>query len=172
MTMTTSNSFLLGATLCLGLMSGLFYAYSCSVMPALKRLDDYQFVSAMQSINRAIQNPVFFISFFGVLLLLPIVTYLKYTKPVPNVFWYLLTASIIYFVGTFLVTAIGNIPLNNALDAFDLTNASKESLRTTRQLFETKWVNLNNIRTASAILAFIFALLACLKSYAGNPTAN
>jgi uncharacterized membrane protein len=169
--MTTSNAFLVGATLCLGLMSGLFYAYACSVMPALKRLDDFQFISAMQSINRAIQNPIFFISFFGVLIFLPIATYLNYTKPVSIIFWYLVVASIIYFTGSFLVTVIGNIPLNNSLDEFELTTASKDSLRTTRQLFETKWTRLNNIRTASSILAFIFALLACIKSYAGNTTA-
>lgn len=169
--MTTSNGFLLGATLCLGLMSGLFYAYACSVMPALKRLDDYQFIAAMQSINRAIQNPVFFISFFGVLLFLPTATYLNYTRPGSAAFGYLIAASIIYFIGSFLVTAIGNIPLNESLDKFDLTTASKESLHTTRDLFESKWVGLNNIRTASSVIAFILALLACLKSYAGTTPA-
>ena len=163
--MTNSNFFLLLATICAGLMSGLFYSYSCSVMPGLSRLDDYQYISAMQSINRAIQNPVFFISFFGVLILLPLVTYLKYTQPVSAVFWYLLTATVIYFIGSFLVTAIGNIPLNNSLDKFDLAKATKESLAIQRKLFEPKWAVLNNIRTVSSLLAFIFSLLACLKSY-------
>ena len=166
--MTISNIFLLVATICVGLMSGLFYSYSCSVMPGLNRLDDYQYISAMQSINRAIQNPLFFIVFFGVLVTLPIATYLKYAQPISAAFWFLLAATVIYFTGSFLVTAIGNIPLNNSLDKFDITVATKESISDQRQLFETKWNNLNLIRTVCSLLAFICSLLAFLKSYENN----
>jgi hypothetical protein len=42
---------LLAAALTTGLMVGLFYAYACSVMPALRRLDDRTFV-VMQRIQR------------------------------------------------------------------------------------------------------------------------
>jgi len=166
--MTISNIFLIIATVCVGLMSGLFYSYSCSVMPGLSRLDDYQYLSALQSINRAIQNPVFFIVFFVVLITLPIATYLKYTPPIAAAFWLLIAATLLYFVGAFLVTAIGNIPLNNALDKFDLAAASKESLRNQRLLFETKWTNLNLIRTICSLLSFICSLLAFLSSYEKN----
>lgn len=163
--MTISSIFLLAATICLGLMAGLFYAYSCSVMPGLSRLQDQQYISAMQSINRAIQNPVFFMSFFGVLILLPITTYLKYSQPISTVFWYILAATIIYLAGAFLVTIFGNIPLNNTLDRFDLMKASEESIKAQREIFETKWNTLNNIRTLASFLSFICALVACLKNY-------
>lgn len=156
---------MLVATTFAGLMSGFFYAYSCSVMPGLSRLDDYPFISAMQSINRAIQNPVFFTGFFGVLILLPLVTYLKYSSPASPVFWYLLCATVIYVTGVFLVTVVGNIPRNNALAKIDLPGATKELLSTRRKIFETKWNTLNIIRTVCATLAFIFALIACLKCY-------
>ncbi len=166
--MTISNIFLLGATIFAGLMSGLFYSYSCSVMPGLNRLDDFQYVSAMQAINRAIQNPVFFISFFGVLIFLPVAAYLNYAQPVTAVFWYLLAATVIYFIGSFLVSVVGNIPLNNSLDKFDLASTTKESLHAQRKIFETRWTNLNTIRTVSSLLAFILSLLACLKCYENN----
>jgi uncharacterized membrane protein len=152
-------------------MSGLFYSYSFSVTPGLGRLPDDQYILAMQLINRAIQNPIFFISFFGVLILLPIVTYLKYSQPISIVFWFLLAATIIYFTGAFLVTAIGNIPLNNSLEKFDLTKATKESISAQRAIFEKKWNNLNLVRTVSSLLAFICTLLACLTSY-GNQTTT
>jgi uncharacterized membrane protein len=166
--MTVANILLLATAICVGLMSGLFYSYSCSVVPGLGRLPDDQYISAMQSINRAIQNPIFFISFFGALLLLPIATYLKYSHPVSIVFWLLLTGTIIYFSGAFLVTVFGNIPLINSLDKFDLTKASKEAISTQRVMFETKWNNLNTVRTISSLLTFICILLACLNLYGNN----
>jgi len=45
------------------LMAGLFYAFSCSVNLGLARLSNAEYISAMQSINRAIQNPIFFAAF-------------------------------------------------------------------------------------------------------------
>ena len=55
-----------------GLIAGLFFAYSFSVVPGLGRLSDEAYLRAMQSINRAIQNPFFFTPFFAALLLLPL----------------------------------------------------------------------------------------------------
>jgi uncharacterized membrane protein len=57
-----------------GLVAGLLYSYSTSVNPGLKALPDNEYIRAMQSINTAIQNPVFFIAFMGLLLLFPFTT--------------------------------------------------------------------------------------------------
>ena len=162
--MSAPNIFLIIAIVCVGLMSGLFFSYTCSVMPGLSRLDDFQYLSSLQSINRAIQNPVFFIVFFGVLITLPIATYLKYSQPVSASFWFLLAATIIYYLGAFLVTAIGNIPLNNSLDRIELATATKESLLSQRKIFEGKWTSLNLIRTVCSLLSFICSLLAFLSN--------
>ncbi len=170
--MAISNFTLIVTTTCVGLIAGLFYSYSCSVTLGLNKLPDTQYISAMQSINRAIQNPIFFASFFGALVLLPICTYLKYSHPVSPGFWLLLAATLIYLIGTFGVTVIGNIPLNNSLDKFDLTNASKEAISTQRAAFETKWNNLNTIRTISSILSFILVIIACLNNSANNSTSS
>src|ERR687895_2030034 len=58
---------LAAATLTTGLMAGLYYAYAISVMFGLSRTDDRTFLSAMQQINVAILNSLFFVSFFGAL---------------------------------------------------------------------------------------------------------
>ena len=149
-------------------MAGLFFSYSCSVMPGLSRLDDYQYLLSMQSINREIQNFAFFTVFFGVLLALPIATWLKYTQAVAASFWFLLAATLIYFVGVFLVTALGNIPLNDALDKLDLAALTKGALGSQRQLFEDKWVNLNLVRTVCSFLSFVCSLLAFLSGAEGT----
>lgn len=52
-----------------GLMAGLFFTYSNSVMPALARMPPAQGTAAMNHINVVIQNPLFFAAFFGAALL-------------------------------------------------------------------------------------------------------
>jgi uncharacterized membrane protein len=161
--MNLTSVILFVTTLLLGLISGLFYAYSCSVMPGLSKLDDISFLSSMQSINRAIQNPLFFISFLGIIILLPINTYLQYSKPVTTVFKYLLAATIIYFGGVIMVTIFGNIPLNTSLDHFDIVHASTIELSTQRKIFEASWIDFNNIRTIASSLAFGCVIMAWRK---------
>jgi uncharacterized membrane protein len=58
-------SIALVAALGCGLMAGLFFAFSVSVMRALARLPSAEGIAAMQSINVAIINPVFLAAFFG-----------------------------------------------------------------------------------------------------------
>jgi uncharacterized membrane protein len=53
------------AALGCGLMAGLFFAFSVSVMKALARLPSAQGIAAMQSINVAIIKPLFLAAFFG-----------------------------------------------------------------------------------------------------------
>jgi uncharacterized membrane protein len=144
------------------LMAGLFYAWSCSVMLGFARLSDKEFISAMQSTNRAIQNPVFFVPFFGAPILLPISTFLHYGEP--SRFWLLLAATVIYLLGTFGITVFGNVPMNNMLDRFNLESASEEETARQRANFERRWNNLNTIRAASSTLALIFLVIACLNS--------
>lgn len=160
--MTFSSISLAAATLCVGLMAGLFYSYSCSVMPGLKRVSDKEFIAAMQSINRAIQNPVFFLSFFGSLLLLPLSAWLKYSSPATPVFWLILAAACLYIIGAFGVTIFGNIPLNNALDKFKLDGASAETISQQRAAFEAKWNSLNTVRTVASVVSFILMIVACV----------
>lgn len=170
--MTVSNTVLVLTTTCIALMAGLFYSYSCSVVLGLKLLTDAEYVASMQSINRAIQNPLFFICFFGTLLLLPLSTYLNYF-PCPNLrFRLLLTATILYFIGVFGVTAVGNIPLNNGLDKFNLINASGEAISLQREMFERKWNNLNTIRTICSIISLVLVIIAVIKADKNPSTAK
>ncbi len=70
------------------LMAGLFYAFSCSVNLGLARLSNAEYISAMQSTNRAIQNPIFFAAFFGAPILLPLSVFLHYGQPLTMRFWF------------------------------------------------------------------------------------
>ncbi len=167
--MTISNILLIATTVCAGLMAGLFFSFSYSVVLGLGRLSNSEYISAMQHINRAIQNPVFFIIFFGSLILLPLCVYNQYSYPISTNFWLILTAAILYITGAFGTTIFGNIPLNDSLDKFDLSNSSQEAISLQRTIFESKWNNLNTIRTLSSVLSFILLVIACVYYPAGNP---
>ena len=162
--MTVSNVVLIFTLTCTALMAGLFYSYSCSVVPGLKLLPDAEYIASMQSINRAIQNPVFFICFIGTPLLLPISTYLNFFQPLTLRFWLLLISTILYLTGVFGVTVFGNIPLNNDLEKFKLINASSDTISLQRKIFEGRWNDLNVIRTLSSILSLILIIIACINS--------
>lgn len=160
--MTTINLFLLVTALASGLIAGLFYSYSCSVNPGLGALSDANYLAAMQSINRAILNPVFFLSFMGTLLLLPLSTYQHFGMGTR--FYLLLAATLVYVIGTFGVTITGNVPLNDALDKMNLTGASANELAAHRLKFEVPWNRLHTIRTYASVLSFVLVLLACLTT--------
>lgn len=160
---TLPTIILVSAAITTALMAGLFFAYSCSVNPGLHRLPDTAYLAAMQSINRAILNPVFFIIFLGAPILLPLSTWLQHHQPISLRFWLLLSATLIYLVGVLGVTALGNIPLNEALDAFSIQTASAEEIAAQRAKFEVPWNNWHLVRTIASVLANILVIAACLS---------
>lgn len=153
---------LLWSTVSTALISGLFYAYSCSVMPGLARLSDASFLQAMQSINRAILNPLFFISFMGTLLILPISVW--FFREQATVFYLLLGASLLYFGGVFLVTIMGNVPLNNLLDGADLGKLDESGLSSLREKFEPGWNAYHRIRTIASFVCMVLVAYAAIES--------
>ncbi|RBQ02525.1 DUF1772 domain-containing protein [Pedobacter miscanthi] len=160
--MTLKNLILLLSTVSTALIGGLFYAYSCSVIPGLTRLSDISFLQGMQSINRAILNPLFFASFMGTLILLPISVW--FFKDQSTVFYLLLAAALLYFGGVFLVTVIGNVPLNDLLDGTDLTKLSAEELTALRNKFEPSWSLFQRIRTIASFICIVLTACAAILS--------
>ena len=72
---------LAGATLATGLAAGVFYAYAVSVNLGLATQPDASYVATMQAINERIENPLFFASFFGALLLLLAALAVHFPRP-------------------------------------------------------------------------------------------
>ncbi|GLU53522.1 anthrone oxygenase family protein [Dyadobacter frigoris] len=164
--MTNFTNITLGFTaISTALIAGLFYAYSCSVNPGLGKLPDKEYIAAMQSINLAIINPVFILSFMGTLILLPLCTYLHYARPFPARFVLLGIASLIYITGTFGITILGNVPLNDTLASYDIKAASINEIADQRIKFEVPWNRLHTIRTVAAVTALSLVIIACLYDH-------
>lgn len=154
------------STLLSGLVAGLFYAWSCSVIPGLKTLTNSDYLKAMQAMNTAIQNPVFFLSFMGLIFVYPVALWQMY-EPQPGIaFYFLLLGAVIYFAGVFGVTIFGNVPLNNQLDQFVIPGTSENELSAMRRSFEQPWNSLHSIRTIGSVLAFAITLLSCFMQKA------
>jgi uncharacterized membrane protein len=143
------------AMLATGLIAGLYYSYACSVMLGLARTDDHTFIAAMQQINDAIQNPVFFASFFGAFVLTALAVVAQRRQGRREVMPWVVLALVLYLVGL-LVTMGVNVPLNDELAAAG-DPAHIADLAAVRARFERPWIAWNIVRTVMSTAA-----LGCL----------
>lgn len=144
------------ATVGCGLMAGLFFAFSVSIMNGLGRLPGPQGIAAMQSINVAIVNPVFLLVFLGTTVACLVLGVATLFTTEPSDTWRLV-AALLYLLGAFGVTVIFNVPLNNALAAVD--PASADGARLWEQYSGT-WTAWNHVRTLACTGALIALVLA------------
>src|SRR4051794_32329354 len=98
---TLRGAALIAATLTTGLVAGLFFAYSCSVMPALRGVDDRTFVDTMQRINVAIVNGWFLLAFLGAAAFGVLAAFLRFGRPG---FGWVLAGAVLY-LATIAITA-------------------------------------------------------------------
>ena len=142
-----------------GLVAGIFFAFSNFVMKSLGRLPPAQGIAAMQNINIDVINGGFMLAFMGsALCCLVVAISCLFFWGKPGAAW-LLSGSLLYLVGTLLVTMIFNVPLNNKLAALAPTSA--DSMRVW-SLYLKDWVFWNHFRTIAAFAAtvcFSFALI-------------
>ncbi len=149
--MSTAMIFAAVATL-LGsaLIGGVFFAFSTFIMKALGRLTPAAGITAMQSINIVVLNPRFLGMFMGTTALSVLVgAHSAIHWQAPSSPWFLAGAAF-YFVGTFLVTGLGNVPLNNRLAG--LSTADPAAARFWEHYLD-RWTFLNTVRTTGAMIA-------------------
>ena len=137
---------------------GFFFAWSVSVILGTKKVGHSTYLEVMLSINKEILNPAFFIVFFGSLITLILSTFLEFNhKPT---FWLIAASMIVYLIGTFGVTAFGNVPLNNQLDILNLTSLDPVELMNFRLYYETRWNKFHTIRTVANMISFMGLLIS------------
>lgn len=151
------------ATLFTGLLAGVFFTWTNAITPGIGRLTDSSYLQAFQYMNRTIINPLFYIVIISPILLSPLTAYL-YKNSNSFVLRLLVGASVLYFLGVFIVTLFGNIPLNQMLDNLHLSNITVEEAKIFRYKYEDRWNNLHLIRTIASIMSFLLLIIACLYS--------
>jgi uncharacterized membrane protein len=145
---TVTSTALTVATVLAGLKAGLLFAYSCSVMPGLRRVDDPTFVAVMRSINYAILNPWFALVYVGAPISIAAALALDVLGDGTRAsLW--IAAGLVFAVASLTITARVNLPLNRVLQG---SSAPAVDLR---ERFERRWIRANHLRalTSTAALA-------------------
>lgn len=142
------------AVLGCGIIGGVFFAFSTFIMNAFSERPPAEGAAAMQSINVVILRSLFIPVFIGTALLCLVLAVLA-------VIWWqsprsllLIGASGQYVLGSFGVTVLFNVPLNNQLAA----DGSAEVW----QRYLSVWTGWNHIRTAASLLAAVLFMIALL----------
>ena len=139
-----------------GLMSGLFFAFSTFIMQAFAKRPAPVGISAMQSIDETILNPIFFTVFFGTAVLglvLAVMALLSWSAA--GSAW-LLTGGVVYFVGSIVVTMLFNVPLNNQLAKVEPESAEGAAFW---QHYLSVWTRWNHVRTVACLGATVCFIL-------------
>jgi uncharacterized membrane protein len=126
-------------------------------MKALNALPPPQGIAAMKSINVVVLNPSFLGVFLGTAVgcvALVICSMFGWDKPGAAL---ALVGSVLYLVGTLLVTIICNVPRNDALAGLDPVGAESAQFWTEYVRVWTAW---NHVRAIAAIAASVLLMIA------------
>ena len=141
------------AALGCGMIAGVFFIFSVAIMRALERVPNG--AVAMQSINVVILNPLFLGVFMGTAVLCIVLSIFSIIRwQTPGSTW-VLAASLLYLMGSFGVTIIFNVPLNNTLAA--VTAENTESVWAN---YRSTWTSWNHVRTVSSVGAAASFIMA------------
>ena len=146
------SSTLVAATVTMGLLAGLFFAFAMSVMPGLSRTDNRVFVEAMQQINVAILNPWLALILAGPPVFAIITAVLHFRAGQRAAVAWIGTALVLYVIAL-LITIGVNVPLNDALAAAGPAQQIPD-VGAVRDHFETAWVHWNIARAVASTAAF------------------
>jgi len=154
---------LVGTTAALGsaLVGGVFFAFSSFVMKALGRVPSSEGIAAMQSINVVVINPSFMGAFMGTALLSLGAIWLAVARGSHPPAIFFLGGAILYFIGTFLVTVGGNVPLNDQLAAVSATDSAAVTLW---EPYLDRWTMWNHVRTVAAMLAALLFIVGLIQN--------
>lgn len=137
-----------------GVMTGVYFAFSVFIMRAFDELPATKAIAAMNSINVVIVKSFFLPLFLGstVLALVLVIVSLIYLQGVAA---YLgVTAGLIYLLSMFLCTVLFNVPLNNLLARFDLQHDNADSAWVSYRLNWTRW---NHVRTIGSLFSGVLS---------------
>lgn len=140
-----------------GIMAGLFFGYSVSVVLTLDTLSASAYTTVMRSINDEIQNVVFLIAFTGSAVV-PVVGAAvillrgEWTTQFGQVF---VVGVVIYVLGTVGVTAFVHIPMNEYIATWSPASPPDDW-----EAIRARWARWNHVRTLAAIISFISFLIA------------
>lgn len=155
---------LLSALLC-SLVTGLVLTFAIVVMPGIRTMGDRDFLTSFKAMDRVIQNnqPIFMLVWVGSALVLLASTALGIWRLEGLDRVLLVVACAIYIFGVHLPTVTINVPLNNRLQSQNLDTMTESELLAITEMFESRWLRWNTIRTVIATLTTVMLLVLLIR---------
>ena len=147
------SAVLAAATLAMGLVAGVFWIFSNTIMPGLRHTDDRTFVGAFQSIDKAIINPWFMAAFVGALVLTGVAAALHLSGDNRGVLPWIGAAFVLYLIAVVITMAV-NVPLNDAIKAAGDPARIGDLAAVRAHFSEARWSAWNLARTVTTTIAF------------------
>lgn len=144
-----SLSLLISSVTC-GVMAGIYFAFSIFVMKALSSMPGSSGAMAMRAINDVILKTAFLPLFFLSTILCAALAIIAVVKWKIDGSGIIVSASLVYVVGMFVVTTAFNVPLNNKLAGLNMQEIDVEL---EWKSFVQAWTNYNHVRTVSSTVA-------------------
>lgn len=142
----------------MALVAGVFLAFSDFVMRSLEKARPAAGIEAMQQINREVLSSVFVFWLMGLApVSLALAAYAWMYVDGQAQPWFI-AGTLLYFVGTVLVTVLGNVPMNNRLDA--MRTMTDETIAYW-DIYATYWTAWNHVRTVTAGASAGMILVGC-----------
>jgi uncharacterized membrane protein len=139
-----------------GLAGGVLYAFSAFVMAGLRRLPAADGAAAMIAINRDALRPPLMLLLLASVLVPAAAAVVGLVTGAAGTGW-ALAGAVVALVGIVGVTGVGNVPLNERLDAAaDLP----EGAGPTWEAFAPRWLAWNHVRTVAGAVATALLALA------------
>lgn len=142
-----------------GAIFGFFYAWVCSTMWGLDAADPQVAIPAMQAMNASVRNPVFFPAFFLTPVILALTAAIAARQNRSRAAALFLAGAVIYAAGALLVTAIVNVPMNDALAQVSVPTDSAAATEIWLA-YSTPWQFWNTFRTLVSGLALLLTGIA------------
>jgi uncharacterized membrane protein len=141
------------ATVGVGVVTGVFFAFSAFVMAGLDRATDHQATAAMRGINETAVTPVFMLAFMGTAVLCVALAIVAGTQFDHTRAKLAIAGAALYLIGPLGTTIAANVPLNDRLAHADITWSD----------YVGPWLAFNHVRTLTGFAALAGLVLALIQ---------
>lgn len=145
------------AVIACAIVSGVFLTFSDFVMKSLHEADPIAGIQSMQIINRRVMRSVFMFVLIGMSLVSVFLVVQSTFGGIRNGRFWILAGGLFYTSGTFLVTMLFNVPMNNSLESPDYRSVQAAEYW---PQFVSKWTFWNWVRCLAALAASVCFLIA------------
>ncbi len=159
-----TTSWIVNACVALGLstalVAGVFLAFSDFVMRGLVSAEPAGGIESMQQLNRTVFRSVFLTTFLALVpatLAMAGYAWFQLSGPAQTL---IIAGAVIYLLAVFVVTVVGNVPMNQRLDVMTHTSAEARRYWVVYGRVWTRWNHVRTVGSALAAACFLWAAVS------------